>query len=163
MPTCVKPWKNLTICHSVLSVENCWFILYLLNFCSENEEKFSKILPWLGQFYLEMSMMNTKYKRYHGNELDELLVIANAAGSVDWTLKGKHDRRGLCCLRPWYKCQLFQLLKDKSVYLLYDVQEKLDILSNSWSSVEKECTHEDLKDLNEANDLITRIFLSVTM
>ena len=26
--------------------------------CSENEEKFSKILPWLGQFHLKMDMMN---------------------------------------------------------------------------------------------------------
>ena len=31
---------------------------------SENEEKLSKILPWLGQFLFEMSMMNAIYKRY---------------------------------------------------------------------------------------------------
>ena len=30
----------------------------LVKLCSENEEKYSKILPWLGQFHLEMSMMN---------------------------------------------------------------------------------------------------------
>ena len=71
---------------------------------SENEEKVRKILPWLGQFYLEMDMMNAIYKRYRGSELDELLVIANAvvASSVDQALKGKHYRRDLCCLRAWY-------------------------------------------------------------
>ena len=62
--------------------------------CSENEEKVSKILPWPGQFYLEMDMMNAIYKRYRGSELDELLVIANAviASSVDQALKEKHYR-----------------------------------------------------------------------
>ena len=79
------------------------------------------------------------YKRYRGSELDELLVIADtvAAGSFDHALKGKHYRQALHCLRAWYVCLLFQLLKDKSVHLSYDVQEKLDILSNSGSSVEK--------------------------
>ena len=98
----------------------------LVELCSENE-KCSKILPWLGHFYLEMSMMNAIYKRYHGSALEELLVIADAvaAGSVDQVLKGKHYRRGLHSLRPWYECLLFQLLKNKSVHLPYDVQEKL--------------------------------------
>ena len=112
-----------------------------------------------------MSMMNAIYKRYQGSELDELLVIADAvaAGSVDQALKGKHYRRGLRCLRVWYECLIFQLLKDKSVHLSYDVQEKLDILRSCGSFVEKECSHEELMDLNEVNDLITSIFLSVPM
>ena len=57
----------------------------LLELCSKNEEKFSKIIPWLGQLYLQMSMMNAIYKRYCRSELDKLLVIADtiAAGSVD--------------------------------------------------------------------------------
>ena len=62
-----------------------------------------------------------------------------------------------------YECLLFQLLKDKSFHFLYDVQEKLDILCSSGSSVEKECNHDKLIDLNEVNDLITGIFPSVTM
>ena len=68
----------------------------LVGLCSENEEKFNKILQWLGQFHLETSMMNAIYKRYRGSELDELLVIADgvAACSVDQALKGKHYRRG---------------------------------------------------------------------
>ena len=72
--------------------------------CSENEEKVRKILPWLGQFYLEIDMMNAIYKRYRGSELDKLLVIANAvvASSVGQALKGKHYRRDLYCLRAWY-------------------------------------------------------------
>ena len=48
----------------------------------------------LGQFHLQMSMINVIFKRYRGSELDELLVIADAvaAGSVDKALKGKHYR-----------------------------------------------------------------------
>ena len=141
-------------------------VYYLIvELCSENEEKFSKIPPWLGQFHLEMSTMNVIYKRYRGSELDELLVIADAvaAGFVDQALKGKHYRRGLGSPRARYECLLFQLLKDKSVHLPYDVQEKLDILRSSRSSVEKEFSHEKLMDLNEINDLITGIFPSVTM
>ena len=112
-----------------------------------------------------MSMMNAIYKRYHRSELDDLLVIADAvaAGSVDQALKGKHYRRGLRCLRVWYECLVFQLQKNKSVHLPYDVQEKLDILRSSGSSSEKECSHEKLMDLNEINDLVTGIFPSVTM
>ena len=74
---------------------------------------------------------------YRRNELDELLVIpdAVAAGSVDQALKRKHYQRGLRCLRAWYEYLLFQLLKDKSFHLPYDVQEKLDILRSSGSSV----------------------------
>ena len=30
----------------------------LAEMCFENEEKFSKILPWLGKFHFEMSVVN---------------------------------------------------------------------------------------------------------
>ena len=60
-------------------------------------------------------------------------------------------------------CLAFQLLKNKSVHLPYVVQEKLDILRSSGSSLEKECIHEKLMDLNEINDLVTGIFPSATM
>ena len=60
-------------------------------------------------------------------------------------------------------CLLFQLGKDRSVHLPYDVQEKLDILHSSGSSAEKQCSHEGLMDLNEVNYLITSIFPSDTM
>ena len=86
-----------------------------------------------------MSIINTVYKRYHGSEPDELLVIADAvaASSVDQALKRKHYRRGLRYLRAWYESLFFQLLKGKSVHLLYDAREKLDILQYSRSSVEE--------------------------
>ena len=91
----------------------------LVELCSENEEEFSEILPWLGQFHLEMSVMNATYKRYRGSELDELLVTANvvAASSVGQALKGKHCWQILRSLRGWNECLLFQLLKDKSVHI----------------------------------------------
>ena len=132
----------------------------LVELCSENEEKSSKILPWLGQFHLEMSMMNAIYKRHHGSELDELLVIADAvaAGSVDQALKGKHYRCGLRCLRSWYECLIFQLLKDKYFNLSYDVQKKLDILRSSGTLLEKDCSHKELLDLKEVDDLVSNIF-----
>ena len=78
-------------------------------------------------------------------------------------MKGKHYWRGLRCLRAWYYCLPFQLLKDKSVHLQYDAQVKLDILLSPGTSVEKECNHEELMGFNEINDLITGIFPSVTM
>ena len=111
-----------------------------------------------------MSMTNAIYKRYHGSELDELLVIADAvaAGSVDQALKGQHYRRGLRCLRSWYECLIFQLLKDKYVNLSYDVQKKLDILCSPGTLLEKDCSHKELLDLNEVDDLVSNIFSSVT-
>ena len=78
-------------------------------------------------------------------------------------MKGTYYRQGLRCLRAWYECVFFQLLKGKPVHLPCDVQEKLDILRRSGSSAEKEWNHEELMDLNEVNDLITGIFTSVTM
>ena len=73
-----------------------------------------------------MSMTNAIYKRYRGSELDELLVIADAvaAASVDQALKGKSYWRGLWCLRTWYEYLLFQLWKNKSAHLRYDMFKK---------------------------------------
>ena len=86
-------------------------------------------------------MMNAIYKRYRGRELDALLVMADAvaAGSVDQALKGNiiHEvyvvkEHGTSV----YSSSLL-LLKDKSVHLPYDVQEKLHMLRSSGRSVEK--------------------------
>ena len=102
-----------------------WPVLSSNEYDECGEEKFTKILPWLGQLQLHMSMMNAIYKRYHRNEPDKLIVIADAvaAGSVGHTLRGKHYQRGLGCLSASYECLLFQLLKVKSVLLLYEVQK----------------------------------------
>ena len=69
-----------------------WPVLSSNEYDECNEEKFSKLLPWPGQFQLHMSMMNAIYKRYSRSELDNLLVIAVAvtAGSVNQALRGKH-------------------------------------------------------------------------
>ena len=106
-----------------------------------------------------MGMMNAIHKRYRGSELDEILLISDVAvaGSVDQALKRKHQR-GLRYLKAWYEC-----LKNKSVHLPYDVHEKLYILRTSESSIEKECSHEELMDFNKINDLTTGIFSSVIM
>ena len=94
----------------------------------------------------------------------EVLGDAVVACSVDQTLKGKHWQ-SLRCLSAWNGCLPFQLLNDKSVHPLYDVQEKLNILGSSGSFVEKEWNwfHDELMDLNEVNDLFTDTFLSVIM
>ena len=83
--------------------------------------------------------MSAIYKRYFGSEIDELQVLGDAvvACSVDQTFKGKHWQ-SLGCLSAWNGCLPFQLLNDKSVHPLYDVQEKLNILGSSGSFVEKE-------------------------
>ena len=107
-----------------------------------------------------MGMMNAIYKRYRGSELDEIILISDVAvaGSVDQALKRKHYQRGLRYLKAWYQC-----LKNKSVHLPYDVHKKLHMLRSSESSIEKECSHEELMDFNKINDLTTGIFSSVIM
>ena len=135
----------------------------LVELVSENNQKFSKILPWLSQFHLEMSMMNAIYKRYQGSELDEVLVVAGviAEGSVEQALKGKHYRRGLRCLRAWYECLIYELLKDKASKLSGEVQQMLDILHGINTSEAKACSHNELMEHAELTELISNMFAAV--
>ena len=83
--------------------------------------------------------MNAIYKRYRGRELDALLVMADAvaAGSVDQALKGNIIHEVYVVKEHGTSVYSSSLLKDKSVHLPYDVQEKLHMLRSSGRSVEK--------------------------
>ena len=71
---------------------------------AENPNKYHDIVPFLVAFHTQCVMMNAIYKCYNGSELGEVLVAGGviAKGSVDRALKGKHYKRGLCCLRLMY-------------------------------------------------------------
>ena len=58
-------------------------------------------------------MMSAIYKRYKGSELGDVFVAGGvvAESSVDHALKGKHYKRGLCCLRLMYEALMSQLAK----------------------------------------------------
>ena len=57
--------------------------------------------------------MSAIYKHYKVSELEELLVAGGvvAEGSVDHTLKAKHYKRGLYCLKLMYEALMSQLVK----------------------------------------------------
>lgn len=59
-------------------------------------------------------MMSAIYKRYMGSELGDVLVTPGviAEGSVNRALKGKHYKRGLCCLRLMYEALMSRVLQE---------------------------------------------------
>jgi len=60
----------------------------MLELKSENEELFSKILPFMEPFHIQMSFIYTIYKRFKGSGISDVLVAARvtADGSVDQAL-----------------------------------------------------------------------------
>ena len=77
----------------------------MLELKSENSDLFSKIVPFMGPFHIQMSFIYAIYKRFKGSGLSDVLVTAGviADGSVDQALRGKHFKRGVCCLRLIYE------------------------------------------------------------
>ena len=71
---------------------------------AENSNKYRDIVPFLGIFHKQCVMISAIYKRYNGSELGDILVARGlvAKGSVDCSLKGKHYKMGLRCLRLMY-------------------------------------------------------------
>lgn len=77
----------------------------MLELKSENSQMFSKILPFMAAFHIQMSFIYTIYKRFKGSGISDVLVAAGviADGSVDQALRGKHFKRGVRCLRLFYE------------------------------------------------------------
>jgi len=66
----------------------------LVEIKSEHPQEYEKIIPFLGHFHTQGSMIYATYKRYKGSDI---LVAAGviAEGSVDQALKGKYYRHAL--------------------------------------------------------------------
>jgi len=84
----------------------------LLELKSENATRFSKILPFMGPFHIQMSYIYTIYKLFNGSGISDVLVVAGviADGSVDQALRGKHYKCGVCCLRRFYETLIYHTL-----------------------------------------------------
>ncbi|CAB3976667.1 Hypothetical predicted protein [Paramuricea clavata] len=84
----------------------------LVEIKSEHPEKFEKIIPFLGPFHIQGSMIYAIYKRHKGSEIADVLVAAGviAEGSVDQALRGKHYKRALRCLMLMYESFMHLLL-----------------------------------------------------
>jgi len=66
------------------------------------------------------------FKHFNGSDLEDVLVACGviADGSVDQALKGKHFKRGLCCLKLMYEALMSQLVKERLIPYLHGKQNK---------------------------------------
>ena len=89
--------------------------LLLLELKSENAVQFSKILPFMGPFHIQMSFIYAIYKRFKGSGISDVLVAAGviAGGSVDQALRGKHFKRGVRCLSLFYETLVHHALNKR--------------------------------------------------
>ena len=64
---------------------------------NENRKAFEKILPILGPFHTQCSLITAINKRFSGSDLSEILVSADAISekSVENALKGKYFWRAV--------------------------------------------------------------------
>ena len=117
----------------------------------ENPNKYSDIVPFLGPFHTQCVTMNTMYKRYKGSEFGEVLVTAGviAEGSVDRSLKGKHYKRGLRCLKLMHEALVSPLLKGRLFLrnLADETKRNLKIITNtSFTQESRAAAHTALDD-----------------
>jgi len=63
----------------------------LVKIKNEHPQEYEKIIPFLGHFHTQSCMIYAIYKRYKGNGMADVLVVAGviAEGSVDQALRGK--------------------------------------------------------------------------
>jgi len=132
---------------------------------AENSVKYHNIVPFLGPFHTQCSMMSAIYKRYKGSELEDVLVAAGviADGSVDNALKGKHFKRGLRCLKLMYEALMSQLVKERLIpYLADEIKDYLEILRNSnLSQKSRADAHRALEEDADLERLVANIFTHV--
>ena len=100
---------------------------------NEHPEQFKLILPFLGTFHTQMSFMSAINKQFKGSGLAELLVAADviAEGSVEQALKGKHYKRGICCLKLVYGLLTRKSIQngfENGLSISPDLQAKLQVL-----------------------------------
>lgn len=134
----------------------------MLELKSENPLQFSKILPFMGAFHIQMSFIYTIYKRFHGSGLSDVLVAAGviADGSVDQALRGKHFKRGVRCLRLFYETLVHHAL-DKRLEgspLSEEVRSSLAKLRHEIDAQGLADVHTELEQNAEVKDLIETLF-----
>ena len=133
----------------------------LVEIKSEHPQKFSKIIPFLGPFHIQCSMIYTIYKRHKGCELAEVLVSAGviAEGSVDQALKGKHYRRGLRCLTLMYEA-LMHLLLSRESQLKTPTMDRLAILRDTSANSQEilSTAYQELEEDPVIDTLISNMF-----
>ena len=73
---------------------------WILEFKTENLDKFLNVAPIIEVFNQQMSYIYVIYKRFLGSGISDLLVSASVIveGSVNKALNRKHYRRGLRCI-----------------------------------------------------------------
>jgi len=90
-------------------------ILNLLRLYAPRTQQFSKFLPFMAAFHIQMSFIYTIYKRFKGSGISDVLVAAGVIsdGSVDQALRGKHFKRGVRCLWLFYETLIHHALNKR--------------------------------------------------
>ena len=134
----------------------------ILELKSENPTKFSKHVPFIGAFHVQMSYIYAIYKRFKGSGISDLLVAAGviADGSVDHALRGKHFNRGLRCLRLFYETLLHAALcrKLQGSSLSKNIKSSLQKLRDSSDAQELRASYDELERNNDIKDLVQTLF-----
>ena len=134
----------------------------ILELKSENLTKFSKHVPFIGAFHVQMSYIYAIYKRFKGSGISDLLVAAGviADGSVDHALRGKHFNRGLRCLRLFYETLLHAALcrKLQGTSLSKNIKSSLQKLRDSSDAQELRASYDELERNNDIKDLVQTLF-----
>lgn len=136
----------------------------LLELKSENPDPFSKLLPFMGPFHIQMSFIYAMYKRFKGSGLSDVLVAAGviAEGSVDQALRGKHFKRGVRCLRLFYETLIHHALdrRLRDVSLSNDIKVSLDKLRQQVDAdnVELADAYTELENNEELKILVGTLF-----
>lgn len=134
----------------------------MLELKSENSELFSKILPFMGPFHIQMSFIYTIYNRFKGSGISVVLVDAGAIaeGSVVQPLRVKHVKRGVRCLRLFYETPvhhaIYKRLEDSP--LSEEVKASLAKPRHLNDAQELADAHGKLERNAELKDLIDTLF-----
>ncbi|XP_028404399.1 uncharacterized protein LOC114527028 [Dendronephthya gigantea] len=139
----------------------------LVEIKSEHPQKFGKIIPFLGPFHIQCSMIYTIYKRHKGCELAEVLVAAGiiVEGSVDQALRGKHYRRALRCLTLMYEALMHLLLTRyfQESQLETPTLDRLTLLRNTDTNSREilSTAYQELEDDPSIDNLIANMFENI--
>lgn len=134
---------------------------------NENPDAFKDSVPFLGPFHTQCSFMSAIYKRFDGSGLSDILVAAQviAEGSVHKTLRGKHYKRNIRCLRLMYEALSRRVIRkamQDGVSLSKIAKEKIAILQESSTTPEqKQQVYSELESHPDIVSFVEQVFHSV--